>query len=279
MTLLISHKCLKSCPHCKWPGQIDGAAWPSGLVEQLKSPGVDDKLSSFIASNKANQLRHLVWLNVGKCQKKKSVDFLVFNFFQPQFSSSTPPPLPHKKKSQSQDPQIRNIATSSNIFENSKFSKMLDKDAILQIQGSCDCDGGKLDDKNRGQKNWKQILKNDGQRHNIANSRVVRLRWRKLNDENHGRKNWKRWFDFFGFDFHHPTSHTLPPPPSQLSQDPQWGMKITPKKSKTSVWFFQPRFSTPRPHRNQCSTFEFAILNLRRTPSHQFCVLFLSLLE
>ncbi len=31
-----------------------------------------------------------------------------------------------------------------------ELSKMLDDDAILQIRGACDCDGGKLDDENRG---------------------------------------------------------------------------------------------------------------------------------
>ncbi len=34
-----------------------------------------------------------------------------------------------------------------------KFSKMLDEDTISRIRGSCDCDGGKLGDKNRGRKN------------------------------------------------------------------------------------------------------------------------------
>ncbi len=53
---------------------------------------------------------------------------------------------------------------------------MLDKDAILQIRGSCDCNGGKLDDENRGRIN------------------------RKLR------------FDFFSRNFRHLTTHTLPPP-------------------------------------------------------------------
>ncbi len=42
------------CLHCKLPGEMDEAAWPSGLFEQLKYPHVDDKLSSFITSNEAN---------------------------------------------------------------------------------------------------------------------------------------------------------------------------------------------------------------------------------
>ncbi len=37
--------------------------------------------------------------------------------------------------------------------------------------------------------------------------------WGKLGDKNHCRKNLNRQFDFFGCDFHHPTTHTLPPPP------------------------------------------------------------------
>ncbi len=36
---------------------------------------------------------------------------------------------------------------------------MLHEDAILRIRGSCDCNGGKLDDENRFRKNRKQILK------------------------------------------------------------------------------------------------------------------------
>ncbi len=43
--------------------------------------------------------------------------------------------------SQLLDPRIHDIASSSNIFENLKFSKMFDEDAILQIRGSCDWDG------------------------------------------------------------------------------------------------------------------------------------------
>ncbi len=56
--------------------------------------------------------------------------------------------------SQSQDPQIRDIASSSNIFENLKFSKMFDEDAISPIRGYYDCDrgAGGGDDKNCGQK-------------------------------------------------------------------------------------------------------------------------------
>ncbi len=60
----------KEHPHCKSPDQIGGATWPSGLVEQLKIPGVGDKLSGFIASNEADRLRHPVRLNGGKHQRK-----------------------------------------------------------------------------------------------------------------------------------------------------------------------------------------------------------------
>ncbi len=53
---------------------------------------------------------------------------------------------------------------------------MLNEGAKLQIQGSCNYNGGKLDDENR------------------------RL------------KNQKRRFDFFGRNFCDPTTHTLPSP-------------------------------------------------------------------
>ncbi len=43
------------------PNQCNGLA---------KRPRVDDKLSGFITSNEANRLRHPVWLNVGKKQRK-----------------------------------------------------------------------------------------------------------------------------------------------------------------------------------------------------------------
>ncbi len=61
---------LMARPHCKLPGQISGAAWPSGLVGQLKYPRVDEKPSCFITSNEADQLCHPIWLNVGKHQRK-----------------------------------------------------------------------------------------------------------------------------------------------------------------------------------------------------------------
>ncbi len=57
-------------PHCKLLGQISGVAWLSGLIKQLKHPRVDGKPSGFITSNEANRLRHPVWLNVSKHQRK-----------------------------------------------------------------------------------------------------------------------------------------------------------------------------------------------------------------
>ncbi len=94
----------KALTHCKLPGQIGGETWPRGLVEKFVNPGVDDKPSGFIASNKANRLRHPVWLNVGKCQRKidqlRSLLFFDSNFCHPFLLSP----------SQSQDPQRRNIA-------------------------------------------------------------------------------------------------------------------------------------------------------------------------
>ncbi len=44
---------LKARPHCASHNQIGGATWPSSLVEQLKSLGVEDKPSGFIISNEA----------------------------------------------------------------------------------------------------------------------------------------------------------------------------------------------------------------------------------
>ncbi len=62
--------CNKAHPRCKLHGQIVGGTWPSSLVVQLKSPGVADKPSGFIASNDADRFRHPGRLNVGKCQRK-----------------------------------------------------------------------------------------------------------------------------------------------------------------------------------------------------------------
>ncbi len=59
-------------PHCKSSGQISGVTWPSGLVEQLKYSCVDDKPSDIVTSNEANWLRHPIWLNIGKYQRKTS---------------------------------------------------------------------------------------------------------------------------------------------------------------------------------------------------------------
>ncbi len=113
------------------------------------------------------------------------------------------PPLP--------PPPITIAGPSNSLFENFKFSKMLDEDTISRIWGS-------------------------------------RLWWGKLDDENHGRKNWKRRFDFFGRDFHHPTTHTLPLSLSQSLQNPQWVTKIAPKKLKALVWLFGRDFHHPTTH-------------------------------
>ncbi len=96
---LYKHVNLKAGPQCQSPSQIGGAAWPSGLVEQLKSPGVDNKLSGFIVSNEANWLHHLVRLNVGKHQRKPG-QFRRLQFFARNFRHLLPPPT----LSQSQDP-------------------------------------------------------------------------------------------------------------------------------------------------------------------------------
>ncbi len=67
--------------------------------------------------------------------KEKPTNFVVFDFFGCKFRHPPPPP-----PSQFQDNQIRDIASSSNIFEHFKFSKMLEEETISQISGFCDCD-------------------------------------------------------------------------------------------------------------------------------------------
>ncbi len=42
---LTATSCIKTRLHCKLPVQSGGATWPRSLVEQLKSPGVNDKLT------------------------------------------------------------------------------------------------------------------------------------------------------------------------------------------------------------------------------------------
>ncbi len=70
--------------------QVAWPNWWSGLAEQLKSPGVDDKPSGFITLNEANRLCHPVWLNVGKCQRKAG-RLRYLRFFRPRFLSSNFP--------------------------------------------------------------------------------------------------------------------------------------------------------------------------------------------
>ncbi len=151
---------LKARLHCKSPGQIGGAAWSSGLVEQLKSPGVDDKPSGFIASNEADRLRHLFWLNIGKHQKKAGRLRNIW-FFWPQFSSSKRPPPRMRARTRTHTHTHTHTHHHNREFKGSviavggnwmtkimakkienKFSKMLDEDTILRIWWSCDCDGG-----------------------------------------------------------------------------------------------------------------------------------------
>ncbi len=84
-------RCIKAHPHCKSPGQIGGTTWTSGLVEQLKRSGVDDKA----IANEADQLRHLVRLNGGKRRRKATrLCSLRLCSLRAQFSLSTSPP-PH----------------------------------------------------------------------------------------------------------------------------------------------------------------------------------------
>ncbi len=113
-----------------------------------------------------------------------------FDFFSRDFHHSITytllPPL-----QSSNDSQIRAIESLSNIFwEFTHHNRRTFEDAISQIQ----------------------ILETVWRRRNIANPRVLRLRYGKLGDENRSWKNQKHRFDFFGHDFRHPTTHTLPLP-------------------------------------------------------------------
>ncbi len=112
---------------------------------------------------------------------------------------------------------IKINGTMSSIFFGRNFHHPLLPHPPLQpqIRGSCNCDGWKLDDKNYGRKDQKQILKNVGRRHNIANSRVLRLRWGKLRDKNRSRKNRTDVSSFFSSNFCHPIPSPLPPLQSQ----------------------------------------------------------------
>ncbi len=137
--------------------------------------------------------------------KKKPPEFVVFDFFGRNFHH----PLPPLPPSQSQDPRIHDIASSSNTFENFKFSKILNEDAISRIRESCDCDGEKLDDENRAQKNR------------------------------------KRRFNFFGRDSRHPTTHTLPHPIAIIAR-PSMGDKNHAKKIENVGLIFLEAIFIPR---------------------------------
>ncbi len=148
-----------------------------------------------------------------------------------------------------------------------KFSKLLDEDTISQIRGSWDYDGGNWVTKIAARKieltfsifsaaiyitQFSPLQSQDPEIRNIASLWVLRIlnfqncRWGKLGDENHGRKNWKCRFDFFGCDFRRPTTHILHTPPFiVIIAGTRCVTKIEPKKSKTSVWFFRTRFSSP----------------------------------
>ncbi len=82
----------------KSPSQIGEATWPSGLVEQLKSPGVDDKPSGFIASNKGDRFHHLIWLNGGKCQRKADQIRSLQFFLAAIFVIHSPSPFHHNRR-------------------------------------------------------------------------------------------------------------------------------------------------------------------------------------
>ncbi len=125
-----------------------------------------------------------------------------FRFFPPRLSLP-PPPLPL----QSQDPQIRDIASSSNSFENLKLSKLFDEDAISRIRWSCD---------------WDEKIPNMFDtdlipqiRESCADCKMEGRVCGLLGDENRGWKNQTNIFDFFRLRF-----SSTKFPPSQ-SQDPR----------------------------------------------------------
>ncbi len=89
---------------------------------------------------------------------------------------------------------------------------MLDEDAISRIRGFCNCNVGKLDDENRGQKNR------------------------------------KCWFDFFQSQFSSPNHTHITPHPIAIIAGPSMGNENRPKKS-TDVLDFLVSFSSPHhPH-------------------------------
>ncbi len=66
---------------------------------------------------------------------------------------------------------------------------------------------------------WEFINRNCGTLEDvISRIRVSCDWWGKLGDENCGQKNRRSRFDFFGCDFHHATTHTLPPSPNRNHQ-------------------------------------------------------------
>ncbi len=65
---------------------------------------------------------------------------------------------------------------------------------------------------------------------------------------------------FFRRDFHHPTT----PPPITIITGPSMGDKNHAEKSKTSVWFFRPRFLSLPLLITITTGLSFAILNLQK---------------
>ncbi len=108
-----------------------------------------------------------------------------------------------------------------NFFGHNNFHHPLPPPSQSRIRGDCDCDRGILDNKNHCRKNQNQIFKNVGRRHNIANSRVLQLRWEKLRDKNCG---WKNWTDIPIFQLRFSSSNF---PPSQ-SQDLEFAILCRP---------------------------------------------------
>ncbi len=138
------------CDFCHQSRVLQWLWWGGG--GWWKSPTFSIFLAQFSSPIKGPVMiamgRGSVWV-VGWRKSQLTKSNRRFDFFGRDFRHPVSPP------SQLQDPRICDIASLSNIFENLKFSKMFDEDAISRIRGSCDCDGeggGGVDDKNCGRK-------------------------------------------------------------------------------------------------------------------------------
>ncbi len=214
---------LKARPHCKSPGRIGEATWPSGLVEQLKSSGVNDKPSSFIASNEADRLHHPVRLNGGKHQRIADWLCSLWFFLDTIFVIHTPLPFHHHNRRSLEFAILRLRQT---------FLKMLNS-----------------------QKCWTntQYREFEGPAIVMRENWMMKIAAKKI-------ENVDSIFSVTILVTQQP-SHS--PASSQSSLDPQWLMKIAPKKKPKCKFDFFSRDFRPPLHRNHRRILEFAILNLQ----------------